>query len=293
MLVALFTGIAASIFLNEYARAGGFVKTIRLAMLNLAGVPSIVFGLFGLGLFVILAPCVTSTPKTSSAMMVPLVKLGSKPELRVCEQQHIYICEKSNLSSSELTTIATANGSKLVYDGWIWLSLQGWGTSILAGGFTLAMMVLPVIITSCEESLSAVPMGFREASLALGASKWQSIRTAVLPYAFPGILTASVLGITRVAGETAPIMFTAAVAEKSELPWEGLNSTGFDKFLDFLQSSAQALPYHIYTVAGRIPQSEYTQPMQYGSVLVFMLIVMSFAAISIWLRARVRNKIKW
>ena len=155
------------------------------------------------------------------------------------------------------------------------------------------MMVLPVIITSCEESLSAVPMGFREASLALGASKWQSIRTAVLPYAFPGILTASVLGITRVAGETAPIMFTAAVAEKSELPWEGLNSTGFDKFLDFLQSSAQALPYHIYTVAGRIPQSEYTQPMQYGSVLVFMLIVMSFAAISIWLRARVRNKIKW
>lgn len=293
MLVALFTGIAASIFLNEYARAGGFVKTIRLAMLNLAGVPSIVFGLFGLGLFVILAPCVTSTPKTSSAMMAPLVKLGSKPELRVCEQQHIYICEKSNLSSSELTTIATANGSKLVYDGWIWLSLQGWGTSILAGGFTLAMMVLPVIITSCEESLSAVPMGFREASLALGASKWQSIRTAVLPYAFPGILTASVLGITRVAGETAPIMFTAAVAEKSELPWEGLNSTGFDKFLDFLQSSAQALPYHIYTVAGRIPQSEYTQPMQYGSVLVFMLIVMSFAAVSIWLRARVRNKIKW
>ena len=293
MLVALFTGIAASIFLNEYARAGGFVKTIRLAMLNLAGVPSIVFGLFGLGLFVILAPCVTSTPKTSSAMMVPLVKLGSKPELRACEQQHIYICEKSNLSSSELTTIATANGSKLVYDGWIWLSLQGWGTSILAGGFTLAMMVLPVIITSCEESLSAVPMGFREASLALGASKWQSIRTAVLPYAFPGILTASVLGITRVAGETAPIMFTAAVAEKSDLPWEGLNSTGFDKFLDFLQSSAQALPYHIYTVAGRIPQSEYTQPMQYGSVLVFMLIVMSFAAISIWLRARVRNKIKW
>jgi len=293
MMVALFTGIAASIFLNEYARAGTFVKTIRLAMLNLAGVPSIVFGLFGLGLFVILAPCVTSTPKASSTLMVPLVKLGSEPELRMIEQQQIYVAGKSDLSSSELSTVATAEGSRLIYDGWIWLSLQGWGTSILAGGFTLAMMVLPVIITSCEESLRAVPMGFREASLALGATKWQSIRTAVLPYAFPGILTASVLGITRVAGETAPIMFTAAVAEKSELPWEGLKSTGFDKFLDFLQSSAQALPYHIYTVAGRIPQSEYTQPMQYGSVLVFMLIVMSFAAISIWLRVRVRNKIKW
>lgn len=293
MLVALFTGIAASIYLNEYARGGGFVKTVRLAMLNLAGVPSIVFGLFGLGLFVILAPCVTSTPKTSSAWMTPIVKLGSKPELRSIEQQQIHIADKADLSSDELITIATAKGAKRVYDGWIWLSLQGWGTSILAGGFTLAMMVLPVIITSCEESLSAVPMGFREASLALGASKWQSIRTAVLPYAFPGILTASVLGITRVAGETAPIMFTAAVAEKSELPWEGLKSTGFDAFLDFLQSSAQALPYHIYTVAGRIPQSEYTRPMQYGSVLVFMLIVMSFAAISIWLRVRVRNKIKW
>ncbi|MGB1937945.1 MAG: PstA family ABC transporter permease, partial [Akkermansiaceae bacterium] len=273
MLVALFTGIAASIYLNEYARGGGFVRTIRLAMLNLAGVPSIVFGLFGLGLFVILAPCVTSTPKTSSAMMVPLVKIGTKPDLRIIEQQQIYIAETSNLESKELSKVATAEGAKRFYDGWIWLSLQGWGTSILAGGFTLAMMVLPVIITSSEESLSAVPMGFREASLALGASKWQSIRTAVLPYAFPGILTASVLGITRVAGETAPIMFTAAVAEKSELPWEGLKSTGFDAFLDFLQSSAQALPYHIYTVAGRIPQSEYTRPMQYGSVLVFMLIV--------------------
>lgn len=293
MTIALFTGIAASIFLNEYARAGTFVKTIRLAMLNLAGVPSIVFGLFGLGLFVILAPCVTSTPKTSSALMVPIVKLGSKPDLRTIEEQQIHVAEQSDLNNNELRTVASANGGKRIYDGWIWLSLQGWGTSMLAGGFTLAMMVLPVIITSCEESLRAVPMGFREASLALGASKWQSIRTAVLPYAFPGILTASVLGITRVAGETAPIMFTAAVAEKSDLPWEGLKSTGFDAFLNFLQSSVQALPYHIYTVAGRIPQSEYTKPMQYGSVLVFMIIVMSFAAISIWLRIRVRKKLKW
>lgn len=293
MMVALSTGIAASIFLNEYAGGGSFVKTIRLAMLNLAGVPSIVFGLFGLGLFVILAPCVTSTPKASSTFMVPLVKLGSKPDLRTIEEQHILVADQSNLGSDQLSTLAAVNGDKLIYDGWIWLSLQGWGTSLIAGGFTLAIMVLPVIITSCEESLRAVPMGFREASLALGASKWQSIRTAVLPYAFPGILTASVLGITRVAGETAPIMFTAAVAEKSELPWQGLKSTGFDAFLDFLQSSVQALPYHIYTVAGRIPQSEYTEPMQYGSVMVFMLIVMFFAAVSVWMRIRIRKKLKW
>jgi phosphate transport system permease protein len=138
-----------------------------------------------------------------------------------------------------------------------------------------------------------VPMGVREAAMALGATKWQSIRTAVLPYAFPGILTASILGITRVAGETAPIMFTAAAAEKSDLPWQGIHSSGFSAFVDFLQQSVQALPYHIYTVAGRIPQSEYTQPMQYGSVLVFMIIVFMLSAVSIYLRIKIRNRIKW
>jgi phosphate transport system permease protein len=88
-------------------------------------------------------------------------------------------------------------------------------------------------------------------------------------------------------------MFTAAVAERSDLPWQGINSTGLDAFVNFLQQSVQALPYHIYTVAGRIPQSEYTEPMQYGSVLDFMMIVMTFAGFSVWLRIRIRNKIKW
>lgn len=292
MIVALFTGIASAVFLTEYAAQGRFIKSIRLAMLNLAGVPSIVFGLFGLGLFVMIAPALTSTPNAESKFIIPIAPLASEPNLREAEQDSIYIAEEKT-STSKLRELTTSTGGTRFYDGWYYLSFQGWGTCMLAGGFTLAIMILPVIITSCEESLRAVPHGFREASLALGASKWQSIRTAVLPYAFPGILTASVLGITRVAGETAPIMFTAAVAERSDLPWQGLHSSGFDRFIDFLQQSVQALPYHIYTVAGRIPQSEYTEPMQYGSVLVFMIIVMSLAGFSVWLRIRIRNKIKW
>lgn len=292
MIVALFTGIATAVFLNEYAAKGHFIKTVRLAMLNLAGVPSIVFGLFGLGLFVILAPTLTSTPNAESKLILPLAPVAGELGQREIEDKKIYVSDEK-MKTSELATIASAANKTLFFDGWTYISFQGWGTCMLAGGFTLAIMVLPVIITSCEESLSAVPMGFREASLALGATKWQSIQTAVLPYAFPGILTASILGITRVAGETAPIMFTAAVAERSDLPWQGINDTGFDAFLSFLQQSVQALPYHIYTVAGRIPQSEYTEPMQYGSVLVFMMIVMTFAAFSVWLRIRIRNKIKW
>ena len=96
----------------------------------------------------------------------------------------------------------------------------GWNVSLLAGWFTLAFMVLPVVITASEESLKAVPKGFREGSLALGATKWQTIRKNVLPYALPGILTSSILGIARVAGETAPIMFTAAYVVRDKLPWQ-------------------------------------------------------------------------
>jgi phosphate transport system permease protein len=292
MTIALFTGIAAATYLNEYARKGGFTRIIRLAMLNLAGVPSIVFGLFGLGLFVMIAPVFSATPNVESKFHVPIVALGSAPDLRTLESEGIEIVD-STLSTTQAVETANLVGAKKFYNGWYYISFQGWGTCMLAGGFTLAIMVLPVIITSCEESLKAVPMGFREAAMALGATKWQSIRTAVLPYAFPGILTASILGITRVAGETAPIMFTAAAAEKSDLPWQGIHSSGFSAFVDFLQQSVQALPYHIYTVAGRIPQSEYTQPMQYGSVLVFMIIVFMLSAVSIYLRIKIRNRIKW
>ncbi len=250
IVVALFVGLAAAIYLNEYSGKGRFMDAVRLAILNLAGVPSIVFGLFGLGLFCLFFPVVVPEESLRTKLAFELFSSGK------------------------------------------YLAFQGWGTSMLAGGLTLAVMILPVIITACEESLKAIPQGFREASLALGASKWQSIRTAVLPYAFPGMLTASILGITRVAGETAPIMFTAALAHKDKLPWQDIGASGSPVF-DFFSQSVQALPYHIYTVAARIPQSEYTKPMQYGSVFVFMVLVMILAALSVYLRIHYRSKLKW
>lgn len=219
MTIALILGVAAAIYLSEYARQGPFIQFIRLSIINLAGVPSIVFGLFGFGMFVI---------------------------------------------------------------------FFGWNVSLIAGWFTLAFMVLPVIITASEESLKSVPRGFREGSLALGATKWQSIRTNVLPYALPGILTSSILGIARVAGETAPIMFTAAYVSRDKLPWEGL-----EHWWDFMFQGVMALPYHIYVVSSKIPQNEYTARVQYGTAFVFLAVVALIALTSILLRNKLRARYKW
>lgn len=218
MTIALALGVSSAIYLNEYAKDGPIVRFIRLAILNLAGVPSIVFGLFGFGMFVI---------------------------------------------------------------------FLNWNVSLIAGWFTLAFMVLPVVITASEEALKAVPKGFREGSLALGATKWQTIRKNVLPYALPGILTSSILGIARVAGETAPIMFTAAYVVRDKLPWQ------VDHFSDFFFQGVMALPYHIYVVSSKIPQNEYTARVQYGTAFVFLLIVALIAMASIVLRNKLRNRYKW
>src|SRR5258707_237078 len=218
MTVALFIGISAAIYLSEYSRDTRFIHFIRVAILNLAGVPSIVFGLFGFGLFVI---------------------------------------------------------------------FFGWNVSLLSGWFTLGLMVLPAIITASEESLRAVPQGFREGSLALGATKWQTIRTNVLPYALPGMLTSSILGIARVAGETAPIMFTCAYVVRDKMPWNVPHP------IDFVFQGVMALPYHIYVVSSKIPQNEYTERVQYGAAFVFLVIVMGIALTSIFLRIKMRNRYRW
>lgn len=219
MTIALTLGVLSAIFLSEYSKPGKILNLIRLSILNLAGVPSIVFGIFGVGLFV------------------------------------------------------------------LFLDL---GVSLIAGWFTLAFMVLPIVISASEESLRAIPQGLREASLALGASKWTSIRTNVIPYAMPGILTSSIIGVARVAGETAPIMFTAAYAKRDQLPWEGL-----EHWYDFFLQGVMALPYHIYVVSAKIPQNEYTERMQYGTAFVFLVIVASIALFSIILRDRMRKKYTW
>src|SRR6266581_1425157 len=147
--------------------------------------------------------------------------------------------------------------------------------------------ILPAIITASEESLRAVPNGLREGSLALGATKWQTIRKNVLPYAVPGILTSSILGIGRVAGETAPIMFTAAYALRDEMPWQ------VQRWTDFVFQGVMALPYHIYVVSSKIPQNEYTERMQYGAACILLLLVFAIALASIVLRERTRRHLSW
>lgn len=218
MAIALVLGVISAIYLSEYATEGPFIRFLRLAIVNLAGVPSIVYGLFGFGFFVI---------------------------------------------------------------------ALNFGVSLLAGWLTLAFMVLPIIITASEEALKSVPRGYREGSLALGATKLQTILTNVLPYALPGILTSSVLSIARVAGETAPIMFTAAFVVRDELPWQVQKAT------DFLFQGVMALPYHIYVVASKIPQNDYTRDVQYGTAFVFLFTVAAIAMTSVILRARLRKKYKW
>jgi phosphate transport system permease protein len=248
MILALFFGVSAAIYLSEYAKQGG---------LNLAGVPSIVFGLFGFAIFVLAVPIITQNPADRSLLVIPLMI-----------KQYV-------------------------------ISFQGWNSSLMAGCATLACMILPVIITASEESLRAVPQGFRDASLAMGATRWQTIRKCVLPYSLPGILTSSLLSIARVAGETAPIMFTAAVAARDNLPWEGIlpkNAGVFDYAnvpFEILSSQVQALPYHIYTLAARIPKSEFTEKAQFGSVFIFLSLVALLSFSSMILRNHLRNKLKW
>jgi phosphate transport system permease protein len=209
--VALPLGMATAIYLSEYAKQGKFTRSIRLAIITLAGVPSIVFGLFGLGLFVI---------------------------------------------------------------------FLGFGASILSGCLTLACMILPTIIASSEEALRAVPLSLRQGSLALGATKWQTIRKNVLPYSLSGMLTGSILGIGRAAGETAPILLTVAAFYLPKIP----NSI-FDQVM--------ALPYHLYVLATQHPDVEKVRPMQYGTALVLLALVLGVNLIAIVLRIRVRKKYQW
>jgi phosphate transport system permease protein len=210
MAVALPLGVASAIYLHEYARPGTVMRIIRLGVNNLAGVPSVVFGLFGLGLFV-------------TAM---------------------------NL-----------------------------GVSLLSGWLTLGVLCLPVVIGTAEEALRSVPSTYREASLALGGTKWQTIWRVVLPSALPGILTGSILGVGRAAGETAAIMFTAAVFYTPKMP-------------DSIFSDVMALPYHIYVLATAGTEIEKTRPIQYGTALVLIALVLGMNLAAIVLRAWLQKRHK-
>ena len=209
--IGLPLGVASAIYLTEYAKQGRIIRLIKVGINCLAGVPSVVFGLFGLGFFVI------------------FMKFGS---------------------------------------------------SILSGSLTLGFLILPTIIGASEEALKAVPQTFREASLSLGVSKWQTIYRIVLPNALPGILTGSILGIGRAAGETAPIMFTAAAYFTAKLP-----GSIFDEVM--------ALPYHIYVLATAGTNIEATRPIQFGTVLVLVAVVLGIDLIAIVIRGYMRRNKGW
>ncbi len=208
MIISMPLGILSAIYLNEYAKPGMLVDIIRLGINNLAGVPSVVFGLFGLAFFVVVF--------------------------------HM-------------------------------------GISLIAGCFTLAAMSLPLIIASTEEALRSIPDTYREASLGLGATKWQTVYKVVLPAALPSILTGGILSLSRVAGETAPIMFTAAVFYTPSLP-----KSIFDEIM--------ALPYHVYVLATAGTEIEKTRPLQYGTALVLITLVLGLNLFAIYLRARMQKK---
>jgi len=209
MLFSLPLGILSAIYLVEYAKDNLFTRMIKLSVVNLSGIPSIVYGLFGFTLFVVFLK---------------------------------------------------------------------FGTSILAGSLTLGIMSLPVIITATKEALETVPASFREISLSLGATRWQTIRYCVLPYSIPGILTGTVLSLSRAAGETAPILFTVAAFYLPRLP-----HSVFDQVM--------ALPYHLYVIATQVPNMPARLSFATGLVLIVLVFLMNL--VSIFLRAHYRKKKQW
>ncbi len=202
-------GVAAAIYLAEYAPNNRWTQLIRIAIINLSGIPSVVYGLFGLGLFVL---------------------------------------------------------------------FLHFGTSILSASLTLSIMTLPVIISTTEESLRAVPFSFRLVSVSLGTTRWQTIWRIILPEALPGILTGVILGLERAAGETAPILFTGASFFLPRLPNSPMDAT-------------MALPYHLFVISTQVPGMPVQ--IQYGTVLVLLVFVIGMNVIATVIRSRARARRQW
>jgi len=217
-------GVMTAIYLHEYARPTSvFTKSIRFAISNLAGIPSIVFGLFGLGFF-------------------------------------IYFIG---------TGVDRFFGLEVVFGQ----------PCLLWAAMTLALLNLPVVVVTAEEALRAVPKEIREGSLALGATKWQTIKKMILPQALPGILTGAILSISRGAGEVAPIMFTGAAYFLPYLPTKPT-----DQFME--------LGYHIYVLSTQSPDVEATKPYLYGTVLVLLILTLLLNFVAIVIRYRIRTQLK-
>lgn len=218
-------GVVTAIYLAEYAPSTSHItRIIRSAVNNLAGVPSIVFGLFGLGFFI------NFVGRNLDALMQNPGPVWGKPAL-------------------------------------LWAAL------------TLAVMTLPVVIVATEEALRAVPIGVREGSLALGATKLQTIMRVVLPQALPGILTGAILAVSRAGGEVAPILFTGVAYYMADLP-----KRLTDQFMD--------LGYHVFVLSTQSPNIEQTRPVLYATVLVLLLLTFALNFTAVFIRARMRRKMR-
>ncbi|MBN2414368.1 phosphate ABC transporter permease PstA [bacterium] len=213
VIVSVPIGMFTAIYLNEYAKQGRLIRIIRLAIRNLSGVPSIVYGLFGFALFTLM------------------------------------------------------------------LNL---GLSVISSGLTLGLLTLPWTITASEEALKTVPRSYREGALALGATKWQTIRTNVLPYAVPGMLTGTILGLARAAGETAPILFTGVAFFWPVLP----------KFPQMLSQQFMALPYHLFIMSTQHHEIVKVRPLAYGTALVLIFLIVLMNSVAVVIRYRFRKKYK-
>ncbi len=223
---ALPLGLFGAIYLTEYGRGSKFTRVLRLAIVNLAGVPSVVYGLFGLGFFVL--------------------TIGGGID-------RIFFPDK--------------------------LPKPTYGTGALIwAALTLALLILPVVITAAEEALLSVPDSFRQASLALGCTRWQTVKNVVLPNALPGIITGMVLGLSRAAGETAPILLTGAAFFLPQLP-----SSAHDQFM--------ALPYHLYIMATQATNAP--EKIPWGTALVLLILVLGLNGVASGIRVTARNRRRW
>ena len=225
-IFALPLGVFGAVYITEYGRHSRFTRILRLAIVNLAGVPSVVYGLFGLGFFVLFIG-------------------GGIDRL---------------FFAKDLPQPTYGTGAL------IWAAL------------TLALLILPVVITASEEALLSVPDSFRQASLALGCTRWQTVRNVVLPSALPGILTGMILGLSRAAGETAPILLTGASFFLPSLPEKA-------------NSPFMALPYHLYIISTQVP--DMPDKIPWGTALVLLILVLGMNGIASFFRARARAGRKW
>ncbi len=297
-------GVLAALYLKEYARSGPIVSAVRIAVNNLAGVPSIVFGVFGLGFFcygvgsfidggpswVMPEPTwfglLATVSVVGAAAFFAFLRSMVKPGKQATGTQRVLRVLSLVLWGGCALTVIVLVATTPFFSGFYRESLPnptfGKGALIWAS-FTLALLTLPVVIVATEEALSAVPNSMREGSYACGASKWQTIRRIVLPRALPGIMTGMILAMARGAGEVAPLMLVGAVKLAPELPLDLAPPFGLNR-------SFMHLGFHIFDVGFQSQNSEAAKPMVFTTTLLLIFIVAAMNVFAIWLRSRLRKR---